>query len=567
MRQRSTTTITPEDRSIETTTKDNYEESRENKYTKVSYEAFTTEASVISTTLFNTEPFTEITTTTINVPIPTATKSGESTKILTSNTEKNIDILSTTKASMPIVRNISSTPSTTKAPTSTITNVITSIYEAATERQRVRVKNISNFLLEHKKTEPVTQSIAHTAPTPLKTISSTTVENVIAVEESTPKSIFRGRFGGQTHYRPILRKPIGTLEKNVTTTDKVNETTTERISETSTEKKSRLNKYTNRFVKTPAINVNNTENTSKRFVRTTTEKALESSSKQFNRYKSTINTTSSDTENNDNSSLTRRHFSRFRPITSETPLTSSTELQKSRFFRSRKLISSTSTSTTATEVTTTKEQLSSVVNADTVRYEPTTHTPSTSRFSTTGFEATSMDDEEFQTTTVDGFEPTKYSANEIITTVPPVVTTRKTAKAHRGAVVRGGNNNNNNNAFNKDGVNENSRQQPSSGRQNSRFLKDEQKILYIRVLPPPDGRSHNEFASSAVKNVSRRINRGRIRAFDSLELDNLSGGSAAANRDRPNNELFRGSETNFRVRQTTAAESTEEVWNDICITS
>jgi len=540
LRQRSTTTTTPEDRSIETTAKDNSEESRENKNTKVSHEAITTETSIISTTLFNTEPFTEITTTTINVPISTATKNSESTTILTSITEKTVDTLSTTKASIPIAKNISYTPSTTKFPTSTITNVITSIYEAATERQRVRVKNISNFLLEHKKTEPVTQSVAYT-PIPLTTISTTTIENIIAVEEPTPKSILRGRFGGQAHFRPTLRKPIGTSEKSITTTEKINDTTTERIYETITEKKLRLNKYTNRFVKPAFNNTETTSTTGKRFIRTTTENALESSSKQFSRFKST---TSSDADNN--SSLTRRNFSRFRPSTSEPLLTSSSELQKSRFFRSRKPISSTSTSTTTTKVTTIKELLSSEENSDTDRYETTTYTPTTVNFPTTNFEETSMKDGEFKITTVDSFEPIKYSTNKITSSIQP--TTSTISKTYRGTMRA-------NNAS-KDSVNERSRSL-SSGRQNSRFLKDEQKILYIRVLPSPDGRSHNEFTSGPVKNASR-INRGRIRALDSLELNNLTDGLTHKD-SSGQNELFRGSETNFRVRQSTTTESTEEV--------
>lgn len=534
LRQRSTTTtVIPEDRSIGTTTKDNFEEPRENKNTKVSYEAFTTESSIISTELFNTEPFTEIITTTINFPTSTGAKDSETTSF----TEKNNDTISTTKTPISVTNSISNIISTTKAPTSTITNVITSIYEAATERQRVRVKNIQNFLLEHKKTEPVIQTIA--PPTmPLTTVSSTTLENIISNEEPTQKSLLRGRFGGQLHIRPTLRKPIGASDKNVTTTENINETTTEKIVETTTEKKNRLNKYINRFIRPASNSTENTSIAGKRFIRTTTENTIESSSKQLNRFRQT---TSSDADNS--TPLTRRSFSRFRTsTTSETPLISSTELQKSRFFRSRKPISSTTTSTSTTEVITMKEILNPEENVDNVQYETTTNAPTTINFPSTNYEETSMNDEELKTTTIESFEPTKYTTSEI-TTIQP--TTNKISKTFRGAVRA-------NNAF-EDGIEEKTRS-PSSARHNSRFLKNEQKILFIRVLPSPDGRSQNEFMSTPVKNATR--NRGRVRAFDSLGLNTLNDG--LTNNDRPN-ELFRGSETNFRVRQSTTTESMEEV--------
>lgn len=537
LRQRSTTTtVIPEDRSIGTTTKDNFEEPIENKNTKVSYEAFTTESNIISTELFSNEPYTEMITTTINTPTFTDAKDNETAKIVTSFTEKNIDTISTIKTPIPVTTNISNIISTTKAPTSTITNVITSIYEAATERQRVRVKNIQNFLSEHKKTEPVTQTITRTTM-PLTTTSFTTLENTIANEEPTQKSLLRGRFGGQVHFRPTLRKPINSLDKSITTTEKINETTTEKIVETTTEKKSRLNKYSNRFIRPASNSTESTSITGRRFIRTTTENTVESNSKQFNRLRQT---TSSDVDNS--TPLSKRSFSRFRTsTTSETPLISSTELQKSRFFRSRKPILSITTSTTTIGVTTMREILNSEDNVDNVQYE-TTYAPTTINFPLTNYEETSTNDKNLKTTTIESFEPTKYTKFEI-TTIQP--TTSKIAKTFRGAVRA-------NNGF-EDNIEEKTRS-PSSARHNSRFLKDEQKILFIRVLPSPDGRSQNDFTSTTIKNLTR--NRGKIRAFDSLELNTLNDG--LTNNDRPN-ELFRGSETNFRVQQSTTTKSTEEV--------
>lgn len=540
LRQRSTTTTSaPDERSFETTTRDNSEEPKENKSNKVSDEVFTTEPSIISTILFNTEPFTEIITSTTNDPKFTVAKSSETANTLTPIS----DALSTTGISIVIAETVNDTISTTKAPTSTITNVITSIYEAATERQRVRVKNIQNFLLEHKKTESVTQPFAHATTPSTTTLSttSTTMENVISAEEPTQKSILKGRFGGPAHIRPTLRKPIGTSEKS-STTDNLAETTTEKKLETTTEKKFRLNKYANRFTKPTSNSESSTESTSttgKRFVRPTTESALGSSTRQPNRFR--LTTSRGTTENS--SPLSRRSFSRFRSTTtSEAPLTSSTELQKSRFFRGRKLnspISTTTTTTSTTEVITTKELLSSEENGNNFRYETTTYTPSTVNFPSTNYEEPSTIDDEFKTTTIDGFEPVKYSTNEV-TTIQPTIN-----KSFRGSIRA-------NNAF-EDSANDKPSRSPSSSRQNSRFLKDEQRIVYIRVMPSPDGRSQNEFTSQPVKNVTR--NRGSIRAFDSLELNTLSDGLTE---ERPN-ELFSGSETNFRVRQSTTAEPTEEV--------
>lgn len=531
LRQRSTTTtIVPDERSFETTTKDNFEEQKENISTKVSDEVFTTQPSIISTILFNTEPFTEIITSTTNDPKFTVAKSSETANTIIPTS----DTLSTTEGPIFVAETVNDTISTTKAPTSTVTNVITSIYEAATERQRVRVKNIQNFLLEHKKTEPVTQSFARMTTASTTTLS-TTMENVITAEEPTQKSILKGRFGGQAHFRPTLRKPIGTSEKSLTT-DNIVETTTEKRVEATTEKKNRLNKYVNRFSRPTYNTESNTESistTGKRFFRPTTESALGSSTRQPNRFR--LTTSSGATENT--SPLSRRNFSRFRSTTSEAPLTSSTELQKSRFFRGRKLNSPTSTSTTTTEVITTKELLSSEENGNSFSYETTTYTPSTVSFPSTNYEETSTVDEDFKITTVDSFEPVKYSTNEI-TTIQSTIN-----KSFRGSIP---------NAF-EDSVNDKPLRSPSSSRQNSRFLKDEKRIVYIRVIPSPDGRSQNELTSHPVKNITR--NRGSIKAFDSLELNTLSDGLTE---ERPN-ELFRGSETNFRVRQSTTTESTEEV--------
>ncbi|KAL5234750.1 hypothetical protein ACI65C_002160 [Semiaphis heraclei] len=130
-----------------------------------------------------------------------------------------------------------------------------------------------------------------------------------------------------------------------------------------------------------------------------------------------------------------------------------------------------------------------------------------------------------------------------MTTIQPI--TNKTTKSFRGSVRA--------NDELQDGKIDKSRS-PSLGRQNSRFLKDEQKILYIRVMPSPNGRSQNEFTSNSVKNVTR--NRGRVKAYDSLELNTLTD-ELTSNDDRPN-ELFRGSETKFRPT-TTTTESTEEI--------
>lgn len=562
LRQRSTTTTTtPEETSFETTIRDNFEEPRTNTNTKVSGEAFTTESSVISTVLFNSIPFNEITTTTVNVPSSTTAKKSEAPKILTSSTENisgtkimtNVPIsttkvisdttTSTATSPLSIDKDIRYTFSTTQIPTSTITNVITSIYEVATERQRVRVKNIENFLLEHKKSELVTQTTVHT-PTP-----STTIENIIQVEEPTQKSILKGRFGGQAQFRPTLRKPTGNPEKNITTTEKIIETTTEKKIDTSekkdddttTEKRFRLNKYINRFIR-PVNNKNNNTNTEKSstatgkiFVRPITESTLESSTRQFNRFRLT---TSSDINNG--TSLTRRSFSRFRPSTSETPLTSNTDIQKSRFFRSRKPISSTPTSTTTTEETTVSDFLNSEENVDSYHYITTPFMLTTLNIPTSNIEETSMNNEEFKPTTFSSFEPTSYGTNEITTIQPATV---KNAKIFRGSIRA-------NSTYEPNAKSSS----PSLGRQNSRFLKEDKKILYIRVLPSPDGKSRNEFTQGPKKNITR--SRGRIRAFDSLELVTQTDG--LTNDDLPY-EVFKGSETNFRIQQSTTTESTEEV--------
>jgi len=538
LRQRSTTTTTtPDDRLFETTTKDNIEEPRVNKNTKVSDMTLTTESILISTILFNTEPFTETITTTVNVPTITTAKSSEFSKMPTSITEEMSDTTRTTKIPATIDNNIDdtmSTMSTTKAPTSTVTNVITSIYEAATERQRVRVKNIQNFLLEHKKTEPVTQSITPTT-TPLTTTLSTTMENMAPIEEPTQKSILKGRFGGPVQFRPTLRKFIGTPEKNGTTTEKITETTTEKIVESSTEKKNRLNKYINRFIR-PANNYSteSTSTTSKIFVTSTTESTSELSTRQVNRFRQT---TSSTTDYQPLS--TRKFISRYRQRTTESPVVNNTDVQRSRFFRSRKPISST---TTTTEETTITELLDVEENADNVRYETTTYAPITMNVPTTNVDETLTNDEESKITTIDSFEPTKFSTTET-TTIQPI--TKKITKYFRGSVRA--------NSESQDGIISNPRS-PSLGRQNSRFLKNEQKILFIKVMPSPDGRSLNEFTTNPIKNVTR--NRGKIRAFDSLELNTLT--DELENRDRPN-ELFRGSETKFRPTTSTTTESTEEV--------
>jgi len=536
LRQRSTTTTTtPDDRFFETTTKDNVEEPRENKNTKVSDMTLTTESIIISTTLFNTEPFTESITTTVNVPTFTTAKSKfQEEKIPTSITEEMNDTTPTTKASASIDKNIGDTMSTTKAPTSTVTNVITSIYEAATERQRVRVKNIQNFLLEHKKNESVTQSIIPTK-IPSTTTLSTTMENIVSVEEPTQKSILKGRFGGPVHFRPSLRKSIGTPENNGTTTEKITETTTEKIVETTTEKKNRLNKYINRFIR-PANNYSteSTTTTSKIFVTSTTETTSELSTRQFNRFRQT---TSSATEYQPLS--TRRFISRYRQRTTELPVINNTEVQRSRFFRSRKPISSTSTTTEETTIT---ELLNVEENADNIRYETTTYAPITMHVPTTDVDEISTNDEDIKITTVDSFEPTKFSTAEI-TTIQPI--TKRITKYFRGSIRA--------NSESQDVIIDKPRS-PSLGRQNSRFLKNEQKILFIKVMPSPDGQSQNEFTSNPIKNVTR--NRGRIRAYDSLELNTLT--DEFTNHDRPN-ELFRGSETKFRPTTSTTTESTEEV--------
>ncbi|XP_027843401.2 LOW QUALITY PROTEIN: mucin-5AC [Aphis gossypii] len=541
LRQRSTTTTTtPDDRLFETTTKDNIEEPRVNKNTKVSDMALSTESILISTILFNTEPFTETITTTVNVPTIITAKSSETSKMPTSITEEMSDMTRSTKIPASIDNNIDdtmSTMSTTKAPTSTVTNVITSIYEAATERQRVRVKNIQNFLLEHKKTEPVTQSITPTT-TPLTTTLSTTMENMAPIEEPTQKSILKGRFGGPVQFRPTLRKFIGTPEKNGTTTEKIIETTTEKIVESSTEKKNRLNKYINRFIR-PANNYSteSTSTTSKIFVTSTTESTSELSTRQVNRFRQT---TSSTTDYQPLS--TRKFISRYRQRTTESPVVNNTDVQRSRFFRSRKPISST---TTTTEETTITELLDVEENADNVRYETTTYAPITMNVPTTNVDENLTNDEESKITTIDSFEPTKFSTTET-TTIQPI--TKKITKYFRGSVRA--------NSESQDGIISNPRS-PSLGRQNSRFLKNEQKILFIKVMPSPDGRSLNEFTTNPIKNVTR--NRGKIRAYDSLELNTLT--DELANRDRPN-ELFRGSETKFRPTTSTTTESTEEIQRD-----
>jgi len=539
LRQRSTTTTTtPDDRLIETYTKDNFEEPRENKNTKVSHMTLTTESSIISTILFNTEPFTETIATTVNVPTFTTAKNSETSKIITLITEKMSDTPNTTKAPVSIDKNINNSISTTKAPTSTVTNVVTSIYEAATERQRVRVKNIQNFLLEHKKTEPVTQSVTQTT-TPLTTTLSTTMENIATVEEPTQKSILKGRFGGPVHFRPILRKLIGIPDNNGTTTEKVIETTTEKIVETTTEKKNRLNKYTNRFIR-PASNFSteNISTTSKIFVTSTTEGTSESSTRPINRFRQT---TSSATENQ--LPLTRKFIARYRQRTTELSVINNTEVQevqRSRFFRSRRPISSTTTTTE--EIIT--ELLNVEENADNVRYETTPYTPTTTHVvPTTNVEEMSTNDEEIKITTIDSFEPVKYSTTEMTTIIQPI--TNKITRSFRGSVRA-------NDGFQDSKIDK--PRSPSLGRQNSRFLKEEQKILFIRVMPSPDGRSQNEFTSNPVKNITR--NRGRVRAYDSLELNTLT--DELTNDDRPN-ELFRGSETKFRPTTSTTTESTEEV--------
>lgn len=523
LRQRSTTTSTTplDDRSTETTTRDFSEEPKEKKITKVSDEVFTTEPNIISATLSNNEPLTEIITMTVNVPTSTIPKSSEATPILTTIiSERKTDATSTTIVPTSNVQNVSDTLSTKKTPTSTITNVVTSIYEAATERQRVRVKNIQNFLLEHKKTEPVTRLIAQ-----VTTTSPTTMENMVATEEPTQKSILKGRFGGQAHIRPTLRKPTGTLEK-------IPETTTEQNIETTTEKKLRSYKYVNRFIRPTKNNIESASTTSRRFIKTTTESASESSTRQPVRFRLTTKTNS----NVDNSTpFTRRNSFRFRSSTSESPSTTSiAEIPKSRFFRNRRPVSSTSTST---ELTTLKDLLNLEEKGEHVHYETIPYTPTTSELPILNLEESSLSEGEFKITTFDSFEPTKYDTSETATILPT------TSKIFRGSVRA-------NSLSTEDNTSKKSRL-PSSSRHNSRFLKDEQKILFIKISPPPDGRSGSDFTSRTVRNVTR--NRGKIRAFDSLELNTLNDG--LTNEDRPN-ELFRGSETKFRIRQSTTTSGT-----------
>lgn len=522
LRQRSTTTSTTplDDRSIETTTRDFTEEPKEKKITKVSDEVFTTEPNIISATLSNNEPLTEIITMTTNAPASTIPKSSEATPISTTIiSEQKTDTISTTVVPTSNVQNFSDTLSTKKTPTSTITNIVTSIYEAATERQRVRVKNIQNFLLEHKKTEPVTQMIAQATTT-----LPTTMENTIATEEPTQKSILKGRFGGQVHIRPTLRKPTGTSER-------IPETTTEQKIETTTEKKPHSYKYVNRFIRPAKNGTESASTTSRRFIKTTTESASEPSTRQSIRFRLTTKTNG----NVDNSApFTRRNSSRFRTSTSESPSTAITEIPKSRFFRNRRPVSSTSTST---EVTTLKELLNLEENGEHVRYETIPYTPATSELPIMNFKEASLSEAEFKITTFESFEPTKYDTSET-TTIQPT-----TSKIFRGSVRA-------NSLSTEDDSSKKSRP-PSSGRHNSRFLKDEQKILFIKISPPPDGRPESDFTSRTARNVTR--NRGKIRAFDSLELNTLNDG--LTNEDRPN-ELFRGSETKFRIRQSTTTSAT-----------
>lgn len=504
---------------IETKTRDTAEEPKEKKTNKVSNGVSTTEPNIISTNLSDYEPLiTEIITTTINVPTNAILKSSETTPISTTTvSEQKSDTTSTTIAQTLNVQNDSYTPGATKIPTSTITNVVTSVYEAATERQRVRVKNIQNFLLEHKKTEPVTQlSIAQ-----VTTTSPVTIKNMIATEEPTQKSILKGRFGGPAHIRPTLRKPSGTSEK-------IPETTTEEKIVTTTEKLLRSYSYVNRFIR-PAKNSTEraiVSTTSRRFIRPTTESASELNTRQFNRFRST--TTKATNYEDTSAPFTRRNSSRFKSSTINIPSTTVTEIPKSRFFRNRRPVSSTSTTT---EMTSEKELLNLEENAEHVRYEMIAYAPTTSELPpVTNFEGTS--EGEVQITTFDSFEPTKYDSNETTTIQPS-----STSKVFRGSVRA-------NSLLTEDDPSKKSR---TSGRHNSRFLKDEQKILFIRILPPPDGSRQSDFTSPTARNVTR--NRGKIRAFDSLELNTLNDG--LTDNDRPN-DLFRGSETKFRIRPSTA---------------
>ncbi|XP_050522808.1 serine-rich adhesin for platelets isoform X2 [Daktulosphaira vitifoliae] len=527
LRQRSTTTPSKhEERVIEVTTiKEEDDEIRDIITTpKVSEETITNEPILTSTKLPITTLDAEIDISTVNY---STTISNISETIFTTQAP-----IPTTMEPISLETTIASTTST-----STITNVITSIYEAATERQRVRIKNIPNFLSEHKKSELDKFTIE------MNKISTTTpkvIENNLMMEESTQKSILKGRFRSQTHPRPTLRKP---------TEPTIKITTTEKVIDTVTEKKSRLNKYTNRFFRPSQNNTEESTTTPKRFIRPTTETYSSNITKQYGRFRSnTVNNLSTSTPS------IRRGGSRFRSSTTEAPTSSNTvEVKKSRFFRSRKPTTegSTTTYTTESKIINDGELLNTGENVDRVRYDSSTYDQTTYRFTSRtekNFEHFSSEKNEFRETTINDYESYKTNPDDITTLLPS--TTNKMYKiVSRGSVKA------------DDTVKYDIEEKPrrtSSGRQNSRFLKDEQKVFFIKIKPTVDGRSQNEFISEATKNVTR--NRGRVRAFDSLELYTLSDGLTNKNRQQ---ELFKGSETKFTARQLSVTNnSTEEIRRD-----
>lgn len=512
LRQRSTTTtstrVTDDDgpRPAATTTSRNDDGSsegpKENRFTKVSDdEVSTTGSSVVSPAAPADDRRPSFITVTAAGDPASSTAAGTAMTITGHVTDDAAAVAGTTIGTgRPAV----TAGGTTEAPTvtSTVIDVITSVYEAATERRRVRVKNVEQFLVERKKAEPAAAGAA-----------VMTAENANAVEEqsTTQKSILKGRFGGPTVH-PRLGPPRKPVPSRTTETPAAVTTAAERTTTPDTgtgEKKFRLNRYVNRKHVRPVNNGTDTVPANAIAAaaagKSSTVAAAETSP-PYNRFRST--TIATGTVDDGAPPLTaRRSFSRFRSSTAANTSPSPTAgpvVHKSRLFKSRRPSTvSTAVAATVTEPVNFRRETT---------YGPTVTTTIAADFPTTNVAEETMttddDDDRFKTV------PT--------TTEQPSTT-------------------------------DDGKSRTTSGRHNSRFLKNEQKILYIRILPSADGsRSPNDDFGVANKNATVTRNRGRIRAYDSLELNTLNDGWADDDDRRPN-ELFRGSETKFRLQQSASA--------------
>lgn len=523
LRQRSTTTtsttsvVTDDDgpRPAATTKSrddDSSEGPKENRFTKVSDdEVSTTGSSVVSPAATSADArrpssFTTVTVMATGDPA-SSTAAGAVMTVTTTATDEAATVAGTTIGTgRPAV----TASWTTEA--STVTDVITSVYEAATERQRVRVKNIEHFLVERKKAEPVAAEAA-----------VTTAENAIAVEEqpTTQKSILKGRFGGSAVH-PRLGPPRKPVPSRTTETTAAVTTAAERTTTPDTgtgEKKFRSNRYVNkrRYVRPVKNGTDTIPANAIAAGKPSSTVATAETSPPYNRFRST--TIATGTGDDGGPPLTgRRSYSRLRSSTvaNTSPSPSPTAdpvVHKSRLFKSRRPIATTENGN--------------------VRRETTTYGPAV----TTAFAA------DFPTTSVAEETMTTNDDEDRLKTVPTTTTEKPTTTMTTTTTIT-----------QQPTTTADGKSRTTSGRHNSRFLKSEQKILYIRILPSADGsRSpNNDFGVANKTTVAVTRNRGRIRAYDSLELNTLNDGLGDDD-DRRSTELFRGSETKFRLRQSASA--------------